>query len=260
VSSSSDPISPFDAADVYDVVFHDLDYAVDFYVELARQASGPILEIACGTGRILIPCMQAGAEVDGLDYYQSMLDMCRKKAAALHLAPNLYQADMSDFRLARTYALITITFNAFIHNLTQENQIRCLKCCRDHLMPGGMLVFDTFFPALSIVGAPEHTRVLEGESTDSRTGLRFRMYDTRTFDRVRQTQHSVSEIEYLDAHGNAYDIHRSEFTTRYVYQEEMKLLLRVAGFDRWEIFGDFARTPLTKEDQAMIVFAYKDSN
>ena len=79
-----------------------------------------------------------------------------------------------------------IPFNAFIHNMTQEAQIRCLQLCREHLLPGGMLAFDTFFPSLEIVGAPENTRVLEGEFPHPETGLPMRMYDTRSFDRVAQ--------------------------------------------------------------------------
>src|SRR5947209_9169629 len=174
--------------------------------------------------------MQAGADVDGLDLFEGMLKTLRQKAAALHLAPNLYRADMSDFRLPRRYALVMITFNAFIHNLTQQAQIRCLERCREHLLPGGMLAFDTFFPAPGIIGTPENTRVLEGEVQDPRTGRTLRMYDTRTFDRVEQTQRSINEIEEVGADGTIRIIHRSEFRTRYLYKNEMALLLRVAGF------------------------------
>ena len=98
--------------------------------------------------------------MDGLDLYEGMLNRLRQKAAALDLAPSLYRADMSDFRLPRRYALIMITFNAFIHNLTQEAQLRCLELCRQHLAAGGVLVFDTFFPALGMFTAPENTRAL----------------------------------------------------------------------------------------------------
>jgi SAM-dependent methyltransferase len=251
--------SPFDDGELYDILLQDLPYGVDFYVELARQARGPVLEIACGTGRILLPSLQAGADVDGLDLYEPMLDRLRKKAAALGLAPRLYRADMSDFHLPRRYALITITFNAFIHNLTQETQIRCLERCREHLAPGGMLVFDTFFPAHGIIGAPENTRVLELETRDPRTGLPLCMYDTRTFDRVEQIQQSVNELETIGPDGAITLLHRSCFRTRYIYKAEMALLLRVAGFQRWEIAGGFDRRPLTQETDGMVVFAWPNA-
>jgi SAM-dependent methyltransferase len=251
-------VSTFEDGDLYDLVLGDLDYGVDFYVGLARAAQGPVLDICCGTGRILLPCLQAGVEVDGLDLFEGMLKRLRTKAAAFHLNPQLYQADMNNFELPRRYALIMITFNAFIHNMTQEAQIRCLERCRQHLLPGGLLAFDTFFPGLEIVGAPQNTRVLELEKPHPATGLPLRMYDTRSFDRVAQTQRSVNELELLDAQGNVQSVHRSTTVSRYIYKEEMALLLRVAGFPRWEICGGFDRRPLTQETDAMIVLAWRD--
>jgi hypothetical protein len=82
------------------------------------------------------------------------------------------------------------------------------------------------------------------------------MYDTRSFDRVAQTQHSRNEIELLAADGSVQTVLRSEICSRYIYKHEMALLLRVAGFARWEIYGDFDRRPLTRENDAMIVTAW----
>jgi SAM-dependent methyltransferase len=248
--------SVFDDGDAYDLVLQDIPYGRDFYLGLARAANGPVLDIACGTGRILLPCLQAGVDIEGLDLFEPMLNRQRAKAAALNLSPRLHQADMSDFSLPRSFRLIMIPFNAFIHNMTQEAQISCLARCREHLLPGGELAFDTFFPSLEIVGAPQNTRVLEGELTHPQTGLPMRMYDTRTFDRVAQTQHSLNEVELLAADGDIQSVLRSEVSSRYVYKQEMELLLRVAGFARWEIYGDFEGRPLTRETDAMIVRAW----
>ena len=200
---------------------------------------------------------QAGVDIEGLDLYEPMLTRLRAKAAALSLSPRLHQADMSDFSLPRSYGLVMIPFNAFIHNMTQQAQISCLQRCREHLLPGGKLVFDTFFPSLEIVGAPQNTRVLEGEFPHPHTGLPMRMYDTRTFDRVAQTQHSLNELELLAADGTVQSVLRSEVSSRYLYKHEMELLLRVAGFARWEICGDFDGRPLTREDELMVVTAWK---
>src|SRR5215207_8149869 len=118
--------SIFDDGDAYDLVLKDIPYGLDFYVTLARAANGPVLDIACGTGRILLPCLAAGVDIEGLDLFEPMLKTLRAKAAALSLSPVLYQADMRDFSLQRRYALAIIPFNAFIHNMTQEAQISCL--------------------------------------------------------------------------------------------------------------------------------------
>lgn len=261
ISQSSDvraaPLpSVFDDGDVYDLVLGDLPYGLEFYANLAREAKGPVLDIACGTGRILLPCLQAGVDIEGVDLFEPMLSTLRKKAAALGLSPKLHRADMSEFHLDRRFALVMIPFNAYIHNMTQDAQIRCLELCREHLLPGGLLAFDTYFPALELVGAPQNNRVLEGEFPHPQTGLPIRMWDTRSIDRVAQTQHSFNEIELLASDGTVAEVHRSEIDLRYIYKHEMELLLRAAGFRRWEISGDFDRHPFVKETDAMVVMAW----
>jgi len=256
--SSEQLPTPFDDGEVYDLVLGDIPYGFDFYTGLAKEAAGPVLDICCGTGRILLPCLQAGVDIEGLDLFAPMLDTLRQKAEELGLSPRLHQADMSDFDLPRRYALVMIPFNAVGHNMTQEAQIRCLSLCRQHLLPGGLLAFDTFFPSLAIIGTPQHTRVLEGEMPHPATGLPMRMYDTRSFDRVAQVQHSINELELLGADGSVQQVHHSEMRLRYIYKHEMALLLRAAGFSRFEIYGDFDRRPLTHEDDAMIVEAWKE--
>jgi SAM-dependent methyltransferase len=248
--------SVFDDGELYDLMAGEIDYALDFYTSLAREATGPVLDIACGTGRILLPCLAEGVDIEGLDLYEPMLQTLRAKAARRGLTPTLHQADMSEFSLPRRYALVMIPFNAVIHNMTQESQIRCFERCREHLLPGGLLAFDTFFPSLEIVGAAPNTRVLEGETPHPVTGFPMRMYDTRTFDRVAQVQHSLNELELLAADGSVQAVYRSQVSSRYVYKHEMELLLRIAGFARWEICGDFDRRPLTRETDAMIVMAW----
>ena len=127
--------SPFDDGELYDIMCQGIDYGIDFYVGLAREAKGPVLDIACGTGRVLLPVLQAGADADGMDLFQPMLDTARRKAVALGLSPDLRRGDMADFQMPRRYALVMITFNAFCHMLTTEDQLRCLgvasggTCC-----------------------------------------------------------------------------------------------------------------------------------
>ena len=82
------------------------------------------------------------------------------------------------------------------------------------------------------------------------------MYDIRGFDRVAQIQRSRNEIELDDAGGTTRIIHRSEFFVRWTYKAEMDLLMRLAGFARWEICGGFDRRPLTQESDQMVVLAW----
>jgi SAM-dependent methyltransferase len=254
----SDP-TPFEDGELYDVLLGDFDYGLDFYVDLARRAEGPVLDIGCGTGRVMLPCLQAGVEIDGPDLFEPMLARLRESAARLGLSPRLYRADMSDFRLPRRYALAMIPFNAFTHNLTQESQIHCLERCREYLLPGGVLVFDGAFPGLHWIAGKQNDRVLEGEKIDPRTGRTLRVFDTRSFDRVWQVQHSITEVESVGPDGTVELLQRSEFDTRWVYKDEMALLLRHTGYAHWEISGDLDGRALTQETDDMIVRAWVGS-
>ncbi len=250
--------SPFEDAELYEVVFADLGFDRDFYVELAREAHGPVLEVACGTGRILLPCLQAGVDIDGIDLYLPMLEVLKRKAAALAYSPRVYKGDMRDFTLPRRYSLIFIAFNGFVHALTTEDQLKTLRVCREHLLPGGALVFNTFFPGLEIIAGAEGTPVLEGEVKHPVTGYPVRMYDTRTLNRVEQIQHSLVEIQELDAQGRLVSSHKSVTAMRWTFKFEMELLLSSAGFQRWQVCGGFDRRPLTDEKDLMVVFAWRN--
>jgi SAM-dependent methyltransferase len=250
--------TPFDDGELYDILFNELRFDLDFYLELAREARGPVLEVACGTGRILLPCLQAGIDIDGLDLYPSMLEVLRKKALVLGYEPRVYAADMRNFRLPRHYSLILIAFNAFVHNLTTEDQLSTLRACREHLTQGGLLVLNIFFPAMEIIGGQEGVPVFEHEVRHPVTGLPVRLFDTRTFNRIDQIQHSLVEVQLLHANGQVIASHRSKTSMRWTFKPEMELLLRVAGFSRWQICGDFDRRELTRETDHMIVFAWKD--
>jgi len=256
----SEEPTPFDDGTLYDLVLGNFPVGLDFYMGLAKAARGPVLDLACGTGRILLPCLQAGVDIEGLDLFAGMLNRLREKAAALGLNPVLHQANMAAFRLPRRYALIMIVFNAFVHNLTTDEQLACLHACRDHLEPGGLLVFDICYPGQQWIGATSGRRELECEIKHPETGLPIRMWDTRTFDRVKQLQHSFNEIEILDSTGKVIANYPSRTTMRWTYKPEMELLLRTAGFARWRLLGQFDGRPLENETDWMIVHAWTASH
>jgi len=258
-SSTQQGRSPFEDGELYDVLFGDFRFDLDFYLELAREARGPVLEIACGTGRVLIPCLQAGADIDGLDLFPAMLEVCRRKAAALGLAPQLHAADMRSFSLPRRYGLITIPFNGFVHSLTAEDQLNTLRACHQHLLPGGKLVFNIFYPGPEVLNTVQGTPVLEHETRHPQTGRLLRLYDTRRLDRINQIQYSECEIQEVDDRGQLLASHKSTTEMRWTFKPEMELLLRAAGFARWEIYGDFNRRPIEKETDLMIVAAWRSA-
>jgi len=249
--------SPYTRADLYDLLFHDFAADLQFYLGAARAAVGPSLDVGCGTGRVLLRALEARLDMDGLDASEEMLERLRTNAAARGLDPRVTLGDMRSFRLPRRYASVMIPFNAFAHNLTAEDQLATLRSCLQHLAPGGRLVFDVFSATPSMVAAPVTDPVLEMEAPHAAPGWRLRMYDGRRLDVFHQTQRSHIAIEEVDPGGQVARTHRFIAVVRWIYPAEMELLLRLAGFARWEITGDFDGSPAAGHQGAIVVSAWK---
>ena len=254
----TDDVDRYTRPEVYDLAYSWHTHDIPFYVARAREARGAVLEVGCGTGRVLLPTLQAGVEIDGLDLRPGMIAFLKQKADERGLAPRLAVADMRDFTMPRRYALITIPFRAFQHLLTTADQIAALRCMREHLESGGALVFNVFFPSFEKLGSPDGEQVLEREFPHPATGLPVAMYVTRKSDRVNQVLHAEREVVESDARGYASATHRDEISMRWTWKPEMELLLAAAGFSRWSVAGGFAGEPLEQQPEEMVWTAWKD--
>ncbi|MFO8036659.1 MAG: class I SAM-dependent methyltransferase [Anaerolineales bacterium] len=125
---------------------------IDFYLEVARELGGPVLELGCGTGRICMPIARAGVDIVGLDLSEHMLDTCRGKLSKEPHAGQdrvrLIRDDMQDFNLDQDFSLVITPFRSFQHLLTVEDQLACLDSVRRHLAEGGTSILDIFNPAI----------------------------------------------------------------------------------------------------------------
>ncbi len=224
---------------------------VEFYVAEAVAAGSPVLELGCGTGRILIPVAQARVEVVGLDRAPSMLAVARDKVAQLppdvQKRIGLVEGDMRDFALGRRFTLVMIPYRAFLHLLTVEDQKRALACIRDHLLDGGRLVLNVFDPSLGTIvahRAPLGSALkLDSEFTHPATGRRVLVWDTREYDTEDQVLRQYFVFEELDEEGNVVAKRFNPLVLRYVFRYEMQHLLELSGFQVEALYGDFARGP-----------------
>lgn len=223
---------------LYDAVYADVVADIAPHVERMRGAGGPALELCCGNGRLLLPTLEAGVACDGLDLDPDMLASLREKLAAWGLRTHVTLGDMRAFSLPGRYALIAIGFNSFLHNLTQEDQLATLRCCRRHLLPGGRLAITVFHP--SAKGLLEWSGEEKLRKELPHEGGRVRVYEHADDDRVEQIRRVSRRIEFLDAAGTVVRHASVSFRLRYIYKPEMELLLRVAGFTRWEARPAFA--------------------
>lgn len=250
--------SPYDAPELYDLLFDQLDFDVPFWVEVARQAGGPTLEAGCGTGRILLRMIEAGADADGFDASEPMIERLQAKARAAGRTAQAVVADMREFSLPRRYARVICAFNGFAHCETSEEQIRALRCFLAHLEPGGALVLHMSYPGPKYWAEPDGVPVLEMETRNPSTGHTLQLWDTRFKDPVAQLQRSEVEIREVGENGQIAASHRFATSQRWVYRFELELLFRAAGFTRWTISGGFDQKPLTSPEDQMIGWAWRD--
>ena len=250
--------SPYDAPELYDLLFDALDFDIPFWQKVAREAKGPVLETGCGTGRVLLRLLESGFDADGLDLSEPMIERFRAKAKGKGWEARAVVADMRDFSLPRRYARLICAFNSFAHCETTDDQIRALCCCRKHLEPGGSLVIHMSYPGPKYWAEPDGVPTFEVEVEDAVGGRTIQMWDTRTKDPVAQLQRSEVEIRKLDKSGRT--VASRWFTTsqRWVYRFELELLFRLAGFSRWTVTRGFDERPLTKPEDQMIAWAWSD--
>src|SRR5215510_9642719 len=117
---------------------------IAFYTALAQETGGPVLEIACGTGRVSIPIAQLGFAVTGLDIVPGMLERARSKSAGL--PTRWVGGDARTFDLGEQFRLIFLTGNAFQAFLTRADQEALFARVRAHLYVGGLFAFETRNP------------------------------------------------------------------------------------------------------------------
>jgi SAM-dependent methyltransferase len=255
VNDSRNP-SPYDAPELYDLLFDSLDFDIPYWLDVARSAGGPVLEAACGTGRILLPILKTGVEIDGFDSSPAMVGRLKEKARTSGLTVRAEVADMRDFSMGRRYARIFCAFNGFAHCDTIEDQLAVLRRSLEHLEPGGALVLHMSYPGPAYWSEPEGPAVLEHEAPRPGGG-KIQLWDNRKKDIVGQRQDSEVEIWELGASDRPEAVHKFTTSQRWVYRFELELLFRAAGFSRWDILGGFDGRPLKAPDDQMLAWAFK---
>lgn len=231
--------------DTSDLATHDL----AFYRRYAALSGGPILELACGTGRITIPLANAGYVVHGLDLSHSMLEILSEKirtlAPAVRGRITVTQGDMADFDLGRRFATVIVPFRAFQALTSYDQQRGCLLSVRRHLVPGGRFILDVFMPHPRILGSWEcpHERV-DWVARDPKTGETItRRSRRRRIDVERQIIYPELIFEVVAKDGTTRTF-SDQLALRFFYPYQMQTLLLTHGFRIDEEWGDYHRGEL----------------
>jgi SAM-dependent methyltransferase len=221
---------------------------VSFFVEMARNSDGPVLEIGCGTGRVLIPTASAGVEIVGLDASHQMLSVCKRKLSresefVQKKVTGLVEADMRSFELGQEFSLVTLPFRPFHYLLNVEDQIACLQSIHRHLVTNGRLILDILNPSLPLPADQCLTEFGEEPEFTTEDGRRVvRRARIASRDYFRQiTDH---ELIYYVTHPDGREdrlVHR--FSWRHLFRYEVEHLLARCGFSLEVVYADYDRSP-----------------
>ena len=160
-----------DWADWYDCYFGTYDDDFEFMMELARECKGNILEVGCGTGRLMLPMLKEGIDIKGFDISKPLLEKFKEKAAAEKInRPPIKQASMFDFQYKEKFDLVIIAFRTFNHCPDTDSQILALKNIQQHLKPGGRLVISTFIPHPDLIVNADNAIRVTGSTMDPHSG------------------------------------------------------------------------------------------
>jgi SAM-dependent methyltransferase len=220
-----------------------------FYLEQALDSGGPVLELACGTGRLTLPLARGQVAITGLDRSPAMLSAAREKGAAEGLAIDFVQGDMRLFSLRDRFAMVFVAMNSLLH-LTEVEDIRaCLACVRRHLAPGGRFIFDIFNPNLQLFAQQQRRRFTLAEfRSHDREGELVRVEEAVTYDSDTQVARSTL---YLVAADNS-EVRLPALKLRQIFPQELVALLALEGMVLEARYGDFKRAPFTRRSAHQI--------
>lgn len=246
------------AAKLYHTTLPEWPGEFDFYRDLARETRslGPILEVACGTGRISIDLAQQGMQVTGLDLSPEMLAIARHQSAGIKNI-RWEVADMRTFDLDERFGLVLIPGHSFQFMLTPADQLGCLTSIKRHLLPGGRLVVHVDHQDLGWLwslykeNGGKFEKVREVAHPDS--GNPVAVFQAWSYEPATQTACASTLWEEHDAGGNLVRRwERGPVALHCPFRFEMEHLLSRAGFTITAVYGNFERSPLQNDSSEMI--------
>lgn len=241
--------------------FYDLDYAdtdddLLMIQHFAARCGSPILELGCGTGRLLVPLARQGYRLTGVDVSAAMLDLAHQKLVAEGLGDRiaLVEQDMRCLDLEERFTLAFAAINSFLHLGTVKDQLTALGRIRQYLEPGGLLLLDLFNPDPGRLLDARGQVVLDKVMTIPDNGHTVMKFRSQTADLAQQLVHNTLIVDEVDGEGQVRRILFS-FSLRYLYRSELELLLRQAGFEIEAVYGSYELDEFTEDSDKMIAIA-----
>jgi SAM-dependent methyltransferase len=231
----------------YDLMFPRSD-DIEFFLNQARMLGGPVLELACGTGRILERLANAGFAATGIDLSPGMLAEAERKAQAGATPSRYIQADIRRFYPDERFALIFLAGNSVCHLLDIDSFDACMSCVRRHLADGGRFIVDVYVPNLRRLVVDPQIRQPFSEYDDPNGAGRVVVTQTSRYDAVTQ----IMSVKTFQRFPGGISETEGSLELKMYFPQELQALLRHNGLRLLEAYGGYEKTPLTNASAKQI--------
>lgn len=228
-----------------------------FFHEMVLKHGQPVLDVGCGTGRILLDFLSLGIDIDGIDNSPDMLALCRQKGEKMGLTPTIFEQTMTTLALPRQYQTILVPSSSFQLLLDEAAATEAMSRFYDYLLPGGVLIMP--FMIIWQAGDPLETEwKLEREATRPEDQAIARRWSRAWYDVTAQLEHTEDRYEILlNNKLVAQEHHRRSPATRWYSQAQAIQLYEAAGFTNLQLFHEFTQEPATPTDTIFPIAGFK---
>jgi SAM-dependent methyltransferase len=233
------PENPFDRyARLYDWEHDQYVVDVDVHLAFASRFGGPVLELACGSGRLLAPLAQAGFSVTGVDSSSAMLERARQRLKALHVEAQLIEQRIEALELDARYRTIILGLDSFGLLVKRDDQLRALRAAKQHGTHDGRLILDVANGNLRGSSEPAEELLHDITRPDPETGRPITKFVLR---RTRPAEQLDELMFFYDEQDERGYLKRSmvELRLRWFTRFELELLLQTAGWEVEELYGSY---------------------
>lgn len=227
-----------------------------FFLEVIRRSGQPALDVACGTGRILLDYLGEGIDIDGVDIAPDMITICRQKAEALGFEPYLAVQPMEVLDLPRRYKTIIVPSSSFLQLTDRKDMRRALKRFLHHLEPGGTLSM-----SLRVLDPDpaEEEFAIEAEAIRPSDGALVRRWWRCWYDVPERLQHTEDRYEIIvDGEIVASETYVRSPALTWFSPTEALAMLEEAGFVNVHGVHDFTDQPVQDDDRSYVVFGTRE--
>lgn len=242
----------------YDLEHNDFADDIPFYLNAIRFVGDPVLELGCGSGRLVRPIANAGHRITGLDRSANMLMRLHDSIRGARSEPFVtsYRGEMVEAQAAPggPFGVVIFSLNGFMHLPTPEAQLAALRAARAALDPRGQLVIDTMNPTLVTLREYDGRVSHEGSWKSEEHGT-IDKFAVRRLDATRQIVQTRLWYDASEPSGGALRRTVTEFELRYVYCHELQLMLAATGYVDWQFYGSYELDPLDDGSERMLVTA-----